>query len=134
VSQENVEVVRRVNELFIARAWDAMFELFDPEIEFRDLQHAPDLPETLHGRHSIRRTLAHWIEAYDEFGAEIYEYIDADPWVVVDVRWHGKGKGSGLPIDVHVADACKVEDGTVVRWIIGYPDVVAALRAVGLEE
>ena len=134
MSQENVEVVRRVNALFVARAWDAMFELCGPEIEFQDLQHAPDLPETLHGRESIRRVLAHWVDAYDEFGADIYEYVDADPWVVVDARWYGTGKGSSLPIDLRVADACKIENGKIVRWIIGYADVATALKAVGLEE
>ena len=32
------------------------------------------------------------------------------------------------------ADAYEVKDGLIVRAIIGYPDVAAALKAVGLEE
>ena|SRR5437763_8267019 len=127
---ENLDVVRRANELFTAGDWDAALELVHPSVAFRDLQTAPDIPEVLHGRDSVLLALAHWIDAYDEFGAEVYEYIDADPWVVCDTRWHGKGKGSEVLVDVHQADTCKVEDGKIVEWIVGYPDVATALKAV----
>ena len=45
-----------------------------------------------------------------------------------------QGEGSDLRVDIHVADAYKVEDGKVTRVIVGFPDVATALRAVGLEE
>jgi ketosteroid isomerase-like protein len=69
-----------------------------------------------------------------EFGAEVYEYIDAHPWVICDTRWHGKAKGSDVPIDVHVADAYEVKDGKIVRAINSYLDVATALKALGLAE
>ena len=134
MSRENVEIVRRSNALFNAGDLDAAFELLHSDAEFRDLQNAPDLPEVLHGLDSLRLALRHWTDAYDDFGVEVYEYIDADPWVIADVRWHGKGKGSDLLVDVRQADTCRVKDGKIVEWIIGYRDVATALKAVGLAQ
>jgi len=133
MSQANVELLRRCAEMLNVGDWDALFELYhlDADIEFRDLQPPPDIPEVLQGRDAIRLVVAHWTEPYDEFGAEVYDYIDAHPWVICDTRWHATGKGSDVPTDVHFADAYEVKDGKIVRAIIGYPDVATALKAVG---
>lgn len=134
MSQENVELVRRVNALANAGEWDAVFELYHPDIEFRDLQHAPDMPEVFRGREEGRLVVENWTAAYDEFAAEVYEYIDAPRWVVCDTRWHGKGRGSDVPIDGRGADAYEVRDGVVVRVILGYADVATALAALELSQ
>jgi len=63
------------------------------------------VPEVLNGREAIRRVVAGWIDTYDEFRTEVYEYVDAGPWVICDTRWYGKGKGSGMQIDQRAADA-----------------------------
>src|SRR5437870_3133806 len=126
MSQQNLDILRRANTLANTGDWKALFALFDPDVELRDLQHAPDLPEVVRGIEGFRVMAAHWVEAYDDFGVEAYEYIDADPWVVIDVRWYGKGKGSGAPVGVRAADAAEFRDGKIARVVIGYPDVAAA--------
>jgi hypothetical protein len=37
-------------------------------------------------------------------------------------------------VDLRTVDACKVQDGKVVEYVVGYRDMTAALKAVGLEE
>jgi ketosteroid isomerase-like protein len=130
-----VEILRRCAELLNVGDWDALFELYHPDVrvEFRDLQPPLDMPEVLEGREALRRVVAHWTAPYDEFGAEVCEYVDAHPWVICDTRSHGKGKGSDV-IDVHFADAYEVKGGKIVRAIVGYPDVASALEAVGHRE
>jgi ketosteroid isomerase-like protein len=110
VSQENVEVVRNFMASPNAGDWDAMFAWFAPDVQLRDLAHAPDVPEVLNWPEEIRRVMAGWIETYDEFRTEVYEYVDAGAWVICDTRWYGKGKGkgSGMEIDQRVADAYQV--------------------------
>jgi SnoaL-like polyketide cyclase len=100
MSQENVEVVRRANALTNAGDWDALAELCHPDIETRNLQSPLDMPEVVQGREDQRGVATGFLEVYDEFGAQVYEYIDAHPWVICDVRWHGKGKGSDVPIEM----------------------------------
>jgi ketosteroid isomerase-like protein len=134
MSQENVEIVRRGNALFNAGDWDAAFALWHDDVEYRDLQHGPDMPEVVNGHEGLRRVAAMWAEVYDDFGAEVYQYIDADPWVVCDTRWYGRGKGSDVATDVHVADTYEVKDGKIARAIMSYPDVASAIQAVGLQE
>jgi ketosteroid isomerase-like protein len=130
-----VELVRRAADAFASTGdWEAVFALYHPDAEVRDLQHAIDVPEAVRGLEAIRDAMAQWTEVYDEFRPEFYEYIDAHPWVVCDVRWHGRGKGSDLPMDLRVADAYQVEGGKIARVILGFPDVATALKAVGLEE
>jgi ketosteroid isomerase-like protein len=133
VSQENVEVVRAFMAWPSAGDWTPMFECFAADVEIRDLAHAPDVPEVLRGREAVRSVVTSWIATYDEFYTEVYEYVDAHPWVICDTRWHGRGKGSAISIDQRVADAYEARDGKIVRAIMSHPDVATALDAVGLE-
>lgn len=130
MSQENVEIVRRLNELANAGEWEAAFECYAPDVEFRDLHPAPDVPEMVRGLDALRLVVASWTQVYDEFGAHVNEYIDVDPWVICDSSWHGKAKGSELPIDFRSVDAIEVEGGKVRRVTLGYADVAAALEAI----
>jgi ketosteroid isomerase-like protein len=134
MSQENVEIVRRANTLANAGERESVLALLDPHAEWCDLAHAPDTPDVVRGIDAIRSIWQQWTIAFDEFGADVYEYIDAHPWVVCDVRWHGKGRGSGLSIDLRQADAYELQHGKIVRVVLAYPDVAAALKAVGREE
>ena len=77
---------------------------------------------------------AQWTEVFDEFKADVFEYIDAHPWVICDSHWQGTGKASDLVIDLHCADAIEVRNGKIARVILGYADVPTALKAVGREE
>jgi ketosteroid isomerase-like protein len=132
MSQENVETVRPSNALFNAGDWDALIELFHPDVELRDRCTLLMRPKC--GPEALSLVLGAWTEVYDEFEADVHEYIDADPWVICDTRWHGKVTGSDMPIDLHVADAYEVNDGKIIRVINSYSDVAAALKAVGLSE
>jgi ketosteroid isomerase-like protein len=134
MSQENVEIVRRANALLNAGDWESMFALYHPEAELRGLQHAPDVTEMTHGLEGARALIGQWIEALDQLGAEVYAYLDVEPWVVCDTRWYGKGKGSEVPIELRAVDAYVVEDGRVVRAVLGYADVDTALADLGLAE
>ena len=131
MSQENVEVVRRAFALANAGEWDAVVAIYDSEVEFRNLRPTPDTPEALRGHEGVHRVLALWTAIYDEFGAEVQEYVDADPWVICDTRWHGRVKGSDLLIANRVADAYEIKDGKIVRAVMSYRDVATALEALG---
>jgi ketosteroid isomerase-like protein len=127
----SVRLLRRCAELLNVGDWDALFELYDAdvEVEFRDLQTPAGIPEVLRGREGIRRIAAHWTDPYDEFGAEVNEYIEAEPWVICDTRWYRKSKGSDVLVEVRFADAYEVKNGKILRAVIGFRDVESALDA-----
>jgi ketosteroid isomerase-like protein len=131
MSRENVELLRCINVALNRGNRDALLDAFHPDIEWRDLRHGPDAPELVSGVAAVRTIIQQWDEAFDEFGAEVSEYIDAGRWVICDSRWYGKGRGGEVSIDLRQADAYELEDGRIVRAILGYPDTAAALEAVG---
>jgi len=128
MSQENVDCLRRAVELGNAGNLDALAELYHPEVEMRDLQNPPDVPEVLHGRAGIVAAWGRWLDALENWRVDVVELVDVDPWVVCDMRWRATGKGSEVSIDWRLTDAFEVQDGLIVRQIAGFPDVASALR------
>src|SRR3954465_8972554 len=101
---------------------------------FRDLSHAADAPETLRGAQALPSLMSEWRESFDEFRAEISEYIDAGDHVVCVTRWAGRGKASGAVVDVAQVDVYELRAGKIIRATLAYPDKATALEAVGLTE
>jgi ketosteroid isomerase-like protein len=134
MSQENVEVVRRANAAFNGGDYERFAEGLHPEIEFRDHAHAADAPEALKGAQVVLSLLSEWRESFDDFRAEVSEYIDAGDHVVCVTRWTGRGKASDAAVDVSQVDVYELRDGKIVRATLAYPDKTTALEAVGLSE
>jgi ketosteroid isomerase-like protein len=134
MSRENVEVVRRMNAAFNRRDRDAISAYYHPDVEMRDLQHAPDAPERLVGLDAIRAYWAQWDDAFDDFTAEIEEYLDAGTYVLMATHWRGKGKDSGLEIDLRAVEVVEFAGGRIVRLTTGYANMAEARKAAGLAE
>jgi ketosteroid isomerase-like protein len=128
MSQQNVDCLRRAVELGNAGELDALAELYDEEVEMRDLQNPPDVPEMVHGRTGIVAAWARWLDAMENWKVDLVEILDADPWVVCDMHWHATGRGSTAPIEWRLTEAFEVRDGRIVRQIAGFQDVPTALR------
>ena len=134
MSQENVEIVRRANAAFNRGDYDGYVRSLHPEIEFRDHAHAADASETLKGTEALLSLLSEWRESFDDFRAEISEYIDAGDHVVCVTRWTGTGKASDAAVDVSQVDVFELRHGKIVRATLAYPDKATALESVGLRE
>ena len=134
MSQENVEIVRRGNAAFNSGDYVAFAERLHPDIEFGDLAHAADAPETLKGARALLSLLSEWRESFDDFRAEIQEYIEAGDYVVCVTRWTGRGKASDAVVDISQVDVYELREGKIVRAMLAYPDKATALEAVGLRK
>src|SRR4051794_31990116 len=134
MSRENVEVVRRGNAAFNGGDYEAAAESWHPDVEFRDRAHAADASETLKGAQALLSLLSEWRESFDDFRAEISEYIEAGDHVVCVTRWTGRGKASDAGVDVSQVDVYELREGKIVRATLAYPDKTTALDAVGLRE
>ena len=125
----NVEVVRRSNAAFNRGDRERAFADYRPDVEWRDLQHAPDVVETVRGIAAIQMIWDQWIAAFDQFTAELEECVEAGEFVVAVVRWRARGEVSGLSLDLHTADLYEFADGKVLRVTLGYSYKQAALAA-----
>jgi ketosteroid isomerase-like protein len=134
MSEGNVEIVRRGNEVLNQGDLEALMALYAPEAELIDHANAPDQPSIVRGREAIRRTAEQWLEPFEEFRCDVDEYIDAGDAVICSARWHGRGKASGMTIDVRQYDAYELIDGKVVRATMGYRTREEAFRAAGVQD
>jgi uncharacterized protein len=130
MSQDNVEIVRNAYDGFRGGDLDAVLDLLDSEVELRDDPRLGD--ESYHGHQGFVSFLGEWLESWESFRIEPQDYVDAGNQVVAVVRQFGRGKGSGLELDVTVAHVWVLRNGKIVELNV-YLDPADALRAVGLE-
>ena len=112
MSEENVEIVRRVYEDWSRGDFSAA-EFFDPDVEFEmvDWPH----PARSRGVEEMARTWQASLGAWDDFRAEADDFIDFGHNVLVLNSIRGRGKGSGAEVSALTATVWTVEAGKVVR-------------------
>jgi ketosteroid isomerase-like protein len=132
MSQENVEIARRINEASNRGDLTAVLELLDPGFEWWD--RADDPGATVHRGH------AGYSEFISDLGADVVEMqvemkevIDAGDYVVADVRVHGRGRASGAPFEEHEVHVLRIRDGKATE-LREYRSKAEALEALGLSE
>ena len=73
-----------------------------------------------------------WLDAWDEHSIDIEETLDGEgDDVVATVHLIGRGRGSGVEVDVRLYGHLKVRDGKVV-YLYEHEERADALEAVGL--
>jgi ketosteroid isomerase-like protein len=132
MSQENVEIVRRLNEAFNRGDLTAVLELLDPGIEWWD--RVDDPGATVHrGHDGYSKFIADLDADVVEMQVEMKEVIDAGDYVVADVRVHGRGRASGAPFEEHEVHVLRLRDGKATE-LREYRSKAEALETLGLSE
>lgn len=137
MTQENVEIVRRLNEIMdregVARVFDAAIAegLFDDDLEWVEDPSGPD-SGTYRGLASVRSLVTERMEAF-ELEQQTERLLDAGDDVLAIVRWRTRGQSSGAEAEMRLATVSTVRNGKVVR-VRFYLDPAEALKALGLEE
>jgi len=133
MSQENVEIVRRGYEAFARGDIEGLLDLIDS-----DAQWAPAIGpmlgvDVVRGKDALRRFFTEDLfEGFDEFTADPLSFEDFGDKVLVQPRYTGRGKSSGLEIDHTFATIFTVRDGKVAA-MRDYWTKSEALEAEGLE-
>jgi uncharacterized protein len=133
MSQENVDIVRRVIDAWNRNQQETAIRYLEPDVILDATQRRIN-PKTYTGAEGMRAMLADRDEVWEEFRLEPDEFVDGGDWIVVIGRWVGKGKGSGIEVQQPVAHAFRLRDGRIVRAELSYADRRAALEAVGLRK
>ena len=130
MSQENIEVVRRGIDAF--NRGEEAFDLLDPEIEWTTTGIFVE-PRTRSGHEGVRQYLGSLADDFERVHVEPEELIAVDEHVIVPVRVTGRGRLSGVPVEVDATLLYSLRGGKIVR-IRNYGDKAEALEAVGLAE
>jgi ketosteroid isomerase-like protein len=134
MSQENVDTVRAAWDAWSRGDMHALFDFYDPTVEW-DMTHSnvPDMG-VFHGHAGIRDFFREWHDFFVEFHAEAEGFIDAGECVIVRVRQGGRGRSSTVGVEMPTYwQLYRLRDGRAVRVEI-YREQAEALEAVGLSE
>jgi ketosteroid isomerase-like protein len=134
MSQQHVEIGMRAVAAFNRRDVDAALQFLSRDAELRDLANAPDQVSTVRGIDAIREAWTLWSAAFDELRVEIEEWTDVGDAVIGAAHRQGRGKASGMSIDVRQFDLFEFRDGRIVRATLGLKFKEEALEAAGLSE
>jgi ketosteroid isomerase-like protein len=136
MSHENVEVVRKMAEVWNEGGWGGVISegLIHPEIEYRDDEKWPEA-------RSAFGTVA-LIERFDEVmevlgknaEVEVEELLDPGGDLVVMIfRFRGEARASGIRHEYRWGFVCRVRGGQI-DYIQAYLETDRALEATGLRE
>lgn len=134
MSQDNVEIVRASWDAWSRGDMDALFEFYDPEVEWdMTRSYVPDMG-VFRGHDGIREFFREWRTFFAEYYAEPEQFIGADENVMVRVRQRGRGRASTIDVEMPAYwQVYRLRDGRAVRVEI-YRDETDALNAIGLKE
>jgi ketosteroid isomerase-like protein len=131
MSDENVELVRRINEIWSADPFNPPYEYLDPEIEWETRW--PGLPRYFQGHQGVKE----WVERVLEPMAIEMVLIETrsldDETVLAEFRARGEGRGSGARTEMPIFDLYSIRNGLVYRRRTFYTEA-EALKAAGLPE
>jgi ketosteroid isomerase-like protein len=137
MSQENVEICRRVAELLggdnPTASVHAALEYVDPEIVFDSAIVSGAEGGTYRGHEGLRAWAAASEAAFEELRATPEEFRDLGDRVLMLGRVVVRGRGSGVPVESQVAFLTTVRGGRIV-YAKGFLDWSEALEAAGLSE
>jgi uncharacterized protein len=131
MSRENVEVIRRMWDAFLAGDLQTGLSFYDPDVEW-DGTNLPD-GQIGRGHQAIVDHIRHWAEQWEDWTVEVERIIDGGTEHVVLVMRERGRSNSGLEMDECHAELYVFHGGKVVRRQ-GFSDPRAALDAIGLPE
>jgi ketosteroid isomerase-like protein len=143
VSEENVELVKRLLQMFATREHEAVFAFYDTDIEWdasnSSGENAGGVPDELrgiyHGHEGVRTYWRRWLQAWANIEFEVEDVLDAGDDVVALIRNQRQwGRRSGIVTDMAPYGLVfTIRNGKVVRWR-AFSDKQSALEAAGLSE
>jgi ketosteroid isomerase-like protein len=114
VSREDVELVRRLYEAWLAGDQETALAGIDPDIEWVEPEENPDAGNW-RGPEGVRESFEKWTEPFENYRLEVREFVDLDPCVLAVCRQHARGRGSGVEVDSDIWHLWTLRDGRAVR-------------------
>jgi ketosteroid isomerase-like protein len=130
MSRENVEIVRRCVEHYVAGENEAALAAFHPEAEFEGFLQGRR-SRVYRGADGITEALGAWTGTFSDYRVENEEFVDAGERVLLVARESGHGRGSGIRVEQVTYSVFTLKGGTIVRWQV-FVDREKAYEAAGL--
>ena len=105
--------------------------MLDPAVQWKQMEEAA----TAHGPSEVVEALGRWTEMWTDVEATPQEWIDAGDSVVVRVKWRGRSRASGIPVEQSAYNVFDLRGGKVIQMReYGVHSRADALAAAGAAE
>ncbi len=131
MSQENVEVVRRLYRAWQREGFGVVADLMDPAIEYVNPSYAVE-SGTRHGFDEFAAAAQAVLSVYGDYQVAAVRFYEVGDRVAVRARVSTRSLGNDVPIEAERGYVFDIRDGRVVRFA-WFNDPREALKAVGLE-
>ena len=133
MSQENVEIVRAMNEAYLRGDIEAALEVLDEEIEWRGTRGGLDEHAVARGKEEVVKSFADNLATWETLKLDYERYLDAGDQVVVFVHEVARGRQSGVETETDTAVVFTLQSGRVIR-ARAYMDRAEALETAGISD
>jgi uncharacterized protein len=133
MSQENVELARKVLATLGTRDPVRLTALSDPEVEWHSFFALGEAGGVYRGHEGTRRYMQDLADTWEIGAPEVDDMLGIGDVVVLVGRIHYRGKGSGAESTSPAGWMLKFRNGKVLRFR-AFREPTQALEAVGLEE
>jgi ketosteroid isomerase-like protein len=127
MARGNLEILRRALPDSAPADVEALFAILDENVEWDYVGAFPEAV-TYHGPGEVREFLRQWAGAFDDFGFEAEEAVEAGDHVVVRLHQWGRGKDTGAEVESRTWQMFTFSDGKIVHCR-GYETKDEALEA-----
>jgi ketosteroid isomerase-like protein len=132
MSQENVEIMQAVFETWNAGDMSSFFELFHPDVIYRNREDEPDV-RLYRGLEDFRGYVASWLEMFDDLRYETHDFIDLGDEVIAVTHLVGRGRETETDVRGSYVFRYRFRDGMIIEGR-EYATKEEALEAAGLSE
>jgi ketosteroid isomerase-like protein len=133
MSQENVEILRRIAAALGRRDLGEFLELTDPEVEWHSSISVISEGGAYHGHDGVRQYMRDVDETFESLDATVDSVLDVGNLVVAVGHLCYRGKASGVEMEVPLGWVYRFRNGKVV-YLRAFRDPEQALSTVGLSE
>jgi ketosteroid isomerase-like protein len=131
MSQENVEIVRGLYETLNVGGAEAVRELLDPDVVFKEPPEQPGAT-TFHGRDAVIEGFGKWSESWESHRIEPERLVDLGDRALALEHHTLRGRDGG-EVEGHAGNIWTLRRGKITRFEAWW-DQAAALEAAGLRE
>lgn len=133
MSQENIELMRRLAEAANKKDASVLHELLAPGICWNVKQTAPDLVGGYHGIEEVLRFFVRWEQAWADWDWTYPEVQAIGDTVLARMHVWGRGRSSGVESEGDIWQLWTFRGGKVIYYE-DFPTRERALESAGLSE
>jgi ketosteroid isomerase-like protein len=133
MSQENVGIVRAAFDAFGQGDIEGVLRLCDESIVITQPPELPGATPQQHGHSGVLEAFEIWPDQWDDYRIEIQRTVDLGDHVLVTTRTSGRGKQSGVEVQMDISFVFSLRDEKIIEMQI-FMREDQALAAAGLRE